>query len=313
MGKKDQKRKTWNVILFSGPRSSLNKFRVTRLFLILSFVFATAFMIAIAGYIYYLFYEKNLEQEVLYKEIDIREMMVAQVESEMEAVKRDYESLQLEALAVKRSIEEFKEYERRLSEVELEIPGESGDGSGGSEIYIEGIETTGSVSERMVELRNELPEIIKEFEDTVERILAYERELKTIPTIMPTETGRITSRFGYRRDPFTWNTSFHSGIDIAAPMNTPIYATAEGIVIHAGWEGSYGRKIIIEHNDIYTTSYSHLNRIDVQVGDVVEKGQKIGGMGTTGRSTGVHLHYEILRNDQHIDPYLYMTFHEKQD
>nr|WP_246593561.1 M23 family metallopeptidase [Evansella tamaricis] len=129
---------------------------------------------------------------------------------------------------------------------------------------------------------------------------------------MPTDNGRITSHFGNRADPFTRATSFHSGIDIAAPLNTPIYATADGIIISVGWEGGYGRTIVIEHGDTYETLYAHLNEIYISVGDEVEKGDLIGGMGTTGRSTGVHLHYEIRRNGSLVDPYPYMTFHESQ-
>ncbi|MDQ0257919.1 murein DD-endopeptidase MepM/ murein hydrolase activator NlpD [Evansella vedderi] len=200
-----------------------------------------------------------------------------------------------------------------MREIELEIPGEIGDGSGGMEYSLDSNEDMVDVSRRLMEMREELPSIIKEFEETVERILAYEKELRTIPTIMPTEEGRISSRFGYRRDPFTWNSSFHSGIDIAAPINTGIHATADGKVVHADWDGGYGRKVVIEHNETYTTIYAHLNRIDVQVGDEVSKGDLIGGMGTTGRSTGVHLHYEIIRDGEHVDPYLYMTFHEDQN
>lgn len=201
-----------------------------------------------------------------------------------------------------------------MSNLNLNMPNEidtDQDGSGGELFSVE-LYDSKAIASNLVEMKEELPELIEKFEDTVEKLTEYEKELRTVPTIFPAAEGRISSHYGKRRDPFNWRTSFHTGIDIAAPMNTPIFAAADGKVIFAGRNGGYGETIVIEHGSTYETLYAHLNKIDVEVGDFVNKGDIIGGMGTTGRSTGVHLHYEVKRNGERVDPYVYMTFHERE-
>jgi murein DD-endopeptidase MepM/ murein hydrolase activator NlpD len=102
----------------------------------------------------------------------------------------------------------------------------------------------------------------------------------------------ITSRFGWRTHPLTGNRRFHSGIDIAAPMGAPVVATGSGTIVSAGWNGGYGKAIVIQHNGIHQTLYGHLSEISVQVGQTVTPGTVIGLVGSTGNSTGPHLHFE---------------------
>ncbi|MBQ7646388.1 MAG: M23 family metallopeptidase [Clostridia bacterium] len=114
------------------------------------------------------------------------------------------------------------------------------------------------------------------------------------------EAGRITSYFGYRNDPFTGRVSYHCGTDIAMPSGTPILAAADGTVTVANstdsWGGSYGYYVKIHHNDTYDSLYAHCSSICVTYGQTVQKGQVIGYVGTTGNSTGNHLHFEIWKN-----------------
>lgn len=102
----------------------------------------------------------------------------------------------------------------------------------------------------------------------------------------------ITSRFGWRTHPLTGNRRFHSGIDIGAPSGTPVVATGSGTVISAGWNGGYGKAVIIQHNDTQQTLYGHLSETSVQVGQTITQGTVIGLVGSTGNSTGPHLHFE---------------------
>ena len=110
------------------------------------------------------------------------------------------------------------------------------------------------------------------------------------------EGGYISSHYGYR------GKEFHTGTDIPRPCNTEIYASASGIVSKAEWCGGYGRLIIIDHVDGYQTYYAHCNNYNVIVGQEVEQGDIIGYVGTSGRSTGYHLHFEIRQNGETLNP-----------
>ncbi len=123
------------------------------------------------------------------------------------------------------------------------------------------------------------------------------------PDYYPTY-GTLTSRYGWRRDPITQaNTAFHYGVDIANGVGTPIYAAGEGTVVTAGWYGSYGQCVIIEHGNGYRTLYAHMSKVLVTVGETVTKAERIGLMGATGRVTGSHLHFEVFLNNERIDPF----------
>ena len=123
--------------------------------------------------------------------------------------------------------------------------------------------------------------------------------------------GRITSRFGWRRDPFTGKRAFHTGLDFRASFKQPIFATANGKVVYAGWGKGYGKMVKIRHKYGYTTLYAHMFYIKVKSGQWVKAGQIIGYAGSTGRSTGVHLHYEIRRYGKLINPIKFLYLNRK--
>ncbi len=133
----------------------------------------------------------------------------------------------------------------------------------------------------------------------------FEKYLSRIP-LGPPVWGRITSRFGYRRDPFDGRYEFHDGVDIRAPWGTPVRATAEGKVIYAGWKAGYGKTVIIRHAFGFRTLYAHMSKIKVKPGRWVKSGQIIGYVGSTGRSTGPHVHYEVWRYSRKQNPLKYM-------
>jgi murein DD-endopeptidase MepM/ murein hydrolase activator NlpD len=128
---------------------------------------------------------------------------------------------------------------------------------------------------------------------------------KTTPLGYPTY-GRITSDFGLRRNPITHRLEFHLGVDIANKWGTPIRAPADGVVIKAGWCGLMGKCLEIRHNKDIVTYYGHLAKLLVRKGDKVERGQIIGLMGNSGRSTGPHLHYTIRFKDRIVNPHDFM-------
>jgi murein DD-endopeptidase MepM/ murein hydrolase activator NlpD len=118
---------------------------------------------------------------------------------------------------------------------------------------------------------------------------------------MPVE-GRISSDYGMRRDPINGRHKHHHGIDIAAPKGTRIGAAASGKVLFAGWQNGYGNTVVIEHKDGRQTRYAHAHKLMVEPGDIVEGGQTIATVGSSGRSTGPHLHFEVTDNGRSIDP-----------
>ena len=116
----------------------------------------------------------------------------------------------------------------------------------------------------------------------------------------------MTSRFGVRRDPFTKRPTHHGGLDFIGRPLAPIVATAPGTVVKAGWNGTYGNMVEIDHGHGFTTRYAHMKKIYVKRGDVVAQGDKLGGMGSTGRSTGRHLHYEVRFQGRAYDPQTFL-------
>lgn len=123
----------------------------------------------------------------------------------------------------------------------------------------------------------------------------------------PLSRGRLTEDYGWRVHPITRRKNFHPAVDIAAPLGDPIYAADGGDVIYVGWRGTYGKTIIIDHGQNKTTLYAHMNGYNVSEGEKVYKGKIIGRIGSTGRSTGPHLHFEIRNLDKALDPFAYIN------
>lgn len=129
--------------------------------------------------------------------------------------------------------------------------------------------------------------------------------LKAKPAIKPV-IGKITADYGYRKNPFTNRGSeFHKGVDIAAKRGTSIVSTADGVVTYAGWKSGYGNMVIISHGYGFITVYAHNSTNTIKVGEKVKKGQVIAKVGSTGRSTAPHVHYEIKLNGKNVDPARY--------
>ncbi len=132
-------------------------------------------------------------------------------------------------------------------------------------------------------------------------------KINHIPSVLPIniEDYTMSSGYGYRRDPVYGSSAFHAGLDFAAQQGTAVYATADGRISHADWKGGYGNCIDIEHGYNYLTRYGHLSKILVKDGQMVRRGEKIGEVGSTGKSTGPHLHYEVRFKDEPQNPINY--------
>jgi murein DD-endopeptidase MepM/ murein hydrolase activator NlpD len=136
------------------------------------------------------------------------------------------------------------------------------------------------------------------------------REIKQVrestPSIWPVQGGSLSSGFGYRRSPFTGKREFHSGVDISHRTGESVYATADGTIIQCGYQGALGKTILIDHGFGIVSRYAHLSAIAVTVDKQVRQGEVIGKVGSTGRSTGPHLHYEVRVNDIPVDAAKFM-------
>jgi murein DD-endopeptidase MepM/ murein hydrolase activator NlpD len=146
----------------------------------------------------------------------------------------------------------------------------------------------------------------KSYENIAQLINRKDEKLASIPAIQPVsnkQLDRIASGFGTRIDPIYGTPKMHKGLDFAAPQGTPIYATGNGVVKVAGESnGGYGNHVVINHGYGYQTLYGHMVRIKVRAGQSVKRGEVIGWVGSTGKSTGPHCHYEVLVNNNHVDP-----------
>lgn len=135
-------------------------------------------------------------------------------------------------------------------------------------------------------------------------------EIDRTPGIWPVSRSKrsiVTSRYGYRKDPFTRDLSFHDGMDISAPYGSPIIATGKGKVIFSGWDKYLGNCVRVDHGGGLVTVYGHMQKTTVSIGDAVVKGTEVGKLGSTGRSTGAHVHYEVRINGKAVDPERYLA------
>jgi len=172
-------------------------------------------------------------------------------------------------------------------------------GYSNSEILIE-------TQKRMDRIMGQLYVQSKSFDEVFSMARNKEKMLASIPAIQPVnnkDIKRIGSYFGYRMDPFYKVKKFHEGVDFTAPVGTEIYATGNGKVTKAGRnQGGYGNMIVIDHDYSYETVYAHLSKLKVREGELVKRGQVIGYVGNTGKSTAPHLHYEVRKSNRAVNP-----------
>ncbi|MCM5556101.1 peptidoglycan DD-metalloendopeptidase family protein [Pleomorphomonas sp. JP5] len=152
---------------------------------------------------------------------------------------------------------------------------------------------------------------MQEADQAFNRMAQVKAAAARLPLIRPLPGGGMTSNFGSRRDPFLGSLAFHAGIDFRSPTGTDIKPTAPGVVTVAGWSGGYGNLVEIDHGNGVTTRYGHMSRITARVGDRVTRDTVIGEVGSTGRSTGPHLHYETRVNGAPINPVNYINAGKK--
>lgn len=217
------------------------------------------------------------------------------VKEENERLKQDNDAFQNSYAKLKSQISYVEDMSKELArQARMENVPEVDE-----QIGIGGPETVSSLNRAADELERGVRQIN-------DRLRSDLLRLASIPSGMPVN-GYITDGFGMRHNPFSGEgRETHEGLDIAADFGTPVHTTADGIVVHAAPYAGYGNLVIIYHNNGITTRYGHLSRITVQQGQHLKRGEQIGHAGSTGRSTGVHVHYEVRQNDQPLDPMRYI-------
>ncbi len=141
---------------------------------------------------------------------------------------------------------------------------------------------------------------------SIARMDALERGLSSVPQVLPARVKMISSSFGYRRDPFTGAAAMHKGLDFRGPKGAPIYAAAQGRVSFVGRKSGYGNVVEISHGNGLMTRYAHMSKFIAKRGQTVTAGQTIGAIGSTGRSTGPHLHFEVRINNRAVNPRIFL-------
>lgn len=224
-----------------------------------------------------------------------QQVMHLRIERENQRLRAENERQRMQLNNLNQRIEAVEDNARRLTEMSGENKQVETRGAGGPEVLLDSLPSLISVEYKTDYLEREL----KTYEEVLKR-------RTTVPSIWPV-AGELTDGFGGRRNPFGGSSSeFHTGQDIATLWGTPVVAAANGTVIFAGWQNGYGQIVIIDHGNGLTTRYGHLSGIDVIVGQVMARGEQVGRVGSTGRSTGPHLHYEVRINDEPVDPLQYL-------
>lgn len=261
----------------------------------------------------------HLKKQLTSSQAGFEEQLLSK-NKEIAALEEDLLALSAQAEQFEDKISEVTRLENELKEIagieDSTVRISSGSavtegGQGGEEIELEaGFSSGATLADKTMksfsDMALQIDSMLPSLESTKEAFLNYQHILDITPSIWPTESKKITSTFGVRSDPFTGRAAFHSGIDFGGDRGDPIYAAADGVVTLSERGYPYGNNIIIDHGRGVKTRYLHLNERLVEVGDTVKKGQLIGELGNTGRSTGPHLHYEVIVNGENVDPMPYI-------
>jgi murein DD-endopeptidase MepM/ murein hydrolase activator NlpD len=279
------------VIFVPHARAKLRKWRVTNLQL--GIASATLVLLALAS-VFIL---------VHYFTTDVDAAQVARLRQENENLRKVNESFESSIRSLQ---EKLTTYEDRTLQLAIVAGLDPGAGSGEAGVGGEPFFTTGrgdradfvALEDRATRLDGSLDAIQNRLEERL-------RWISATPAIAPAK-GIITSAFGRRRDPITGVPAFHEGVDIGAAPGQKVHAAADGIVVRAGRMGSLGKAVVISHGFGLTTRYGHMSRLVAQAGQKVKRGDVIGFVGSTGRSTGYHLHYEVQLDGKPVNPVAYI-------
>ena len=190
-----------------------------------------------------------------------------------------------------------------LDEFGFDLPAPQGGPAGSCDRYLESPDLRAGLDALAIDIRDREDEL-----EVLETVLGNQEYWEAARLAgWPVNGGWISSPYGRRVDPISGRMAWHSGMDVAGRKGSDVVAIAAGVVVFAGRREGYGNLVEIEHGDGYVTRYAHHHRLQVKTGDIVKRGDPLGSLGSTGRSTGPHVHVEVLRNGRHVNPAEYVT------
>ena len=289
--------KRYTIILVPHTRAKFRKFQVSSK-LLWSGVATLGLLIATAAVLGWLFLAAPID-----------DTQVAHLRHENNELRHVNQSFEQNIRQLQSQLAAYEERTRKLAIVagieELDNGGDAGLGGSTIDLAAAGGGTAPGESNDLGRIERRLQGMARDL-DRVEGSLATRfRWLSAMPTVAPTG-GLFTSGFGFRRDPVNGRAAFHAGVDIAAPPGRAVHTTADGVVVLAGPHGDLGNAVIVSHGFGLTTRYGHLSATAVQAGQRVHRGDLVGYVGNTGHSTGYHLHYEVLKDGEPVNPLGYI-------
>ena len=300
-------------IIVLHPRLSAKTLTLTRWHLTLLFLVFLSSVIFVAFFLYYLTFRHAADLNIPF----VREVLATATQDD--ASKKDrYVKENLAAMAMK--LGEMQAQLMRLDALGERVQGLAGvkpqefnfrelPGRGGAEASSpQGKQLNMSEFQQLLDAMARDVEHRADYMNVVESaLMSHKIKSKLLPTIQPVNVSYNASGFGWRFDPFTGRQAFHEGIDFAAATGTPIVAAAGGVVIAAEYHHQFGNMVEVDHGNDIVTRYAHCSRLGVKVGDIVRRGQHIADIGSTGRSTGSHLHFEVLVKGVQQDPHKFLS------
>ena len=301
--------KTYSIVIIPNNNDSIKKYSLKAPFAKISAALLIVFSLSLTAYCINLSRNSvninEVSKEDLQKQIETLSQSIVEQNEALLASNNKIKSLQSNATASKKKIKEFTEMYAEIANTYIS---KSNRGT-----------TTKSKSASqagldLLKLNSYIQQLNKNFnsdEELEKDLKASKTKLEAIVNALPTSVpafGKISSPFGMRMHPIKKVNKVHEGVDISSSSGDPIRASAAGIVKYSGFSGGYGNYVIIDHNNGYSTIYAHASKLLVKNGDNVDKGQKIALVGSTGLSTGPHLHFEIRINNVPVNPIEYVNF-----
>ncbi|MEK3882845.1 peptidoglycan DD-metalloendopeptidase family protein [Paenibacillus sp. PL2-23] len=323
---KRARKQAWSFVVMRGADKTVKQFSVSKRSVVAA---PLAAAIAVTGTIAGLQVKAAYELKQLEEQLASQSAQFTQTITGMDEVISGKDeaivTLQQELLQLSRQAQDMKDKMRELSELENKLKlfiekygGSVIDTTSGSAANIpDGMSMSMSMmpvaalaQHTSIDFQS-LSDMVDSMEQSMEQTLkkAQNRRMTVdaYPSFWPTRSRKLTSGFGYRKDPFTGRAAFHAGIDIDGETGDAVFSAADGTVSDTGYDSRLGNYVIIDHLGELQTAYYHLKRIDARSGDVVVRGEKIGQLGSTGRSTGSHLHFEIMQRSEPVNPLKYLA------